>query len=246
MPRYFIEVAYHGKNYAGFQKQRNAINTIQEEVEKALSVFFRSPFALTGSSRTDAGVHAKQNYFHFDSDAIRCDQVLKAPYHLNAILPGDIVVKSLVAVQPGAHCRFDALSRTYEYAIYFEKDPFMEDRAYFLPHKPDLYLLQAVADEILKQTHFKAFSKKNTQVRTYHCNILASEWIQRDQLIIYRVTANRFLRGMVKGLVGTMLKVGRGKISVETFRSILNSSDPSFVDFSVSPEGLTLVEIRYK
>src|SRR5690349_15542010 len=149
MSRYFIEVGYNGEGFAGFQKQHNA-NTIQAEVEKALGTYFRSVFDLTGSSRTDAGVHARQNFFHFDTDAITAGELLtKAAYHLNAILPSSIVVRSITLMPPEAHCRFDAVSRTYEYSIYTEKDPFLADRAYFYPYKLDIDLLQEAAREVM-------------------------------------------------------------------------------------------------
>ena len=205
MPRFFIEVAYKGTNYAGFQKQDNA-NTIQAEVEKALKIYFREDFDLTGSSRTDAGVHARQNYFHFDTQQVPIlEDYSKISYHLNAILPADIVVHSLLPVKEDAHCRFDALSRTYQYTIYQKKDPFMQDTAYHYPYKLDFGILSLCASELFNHTDFEAFSKRNTQVYTYMCTILFSEWSFNNNCIQYNVSANRFLRGMVKGMVGTML-----------------------------------------
>lgn len=244
MPRYFIEVAYNGASYAGFQKQQNA-NTIQAEVEKALGTYFRSVFELTGSSRTDAGVHALQNYFHFDAYGIGDEALAKAVYHLNAILPPAIVVKGIIPKPENAHCRFEALSRTYEYSIYREKDPFLLDRAYFYPYELDTRLLRSVAQEITRHNSFEAFSKRSTQVHTYNCTIIESEWHERGGLLVYRVTANRFLRGMVRGLVGTMLKAGRNKMTEEGFRSVILSSDPAQADFSVPPQGLTLISVNY-
>jgi len=245
MPRYFIEVGYNGKCYAGFQKQENA-NTIQAEIEKALTIFFRTGFNLTGSSRTDAGVHAVQNFFHFDSDCIPdlTDQ-LKYVYPLNAILPRDIVVKSIRAVNAEAHCRFEARSRTYEYSLYRDKDPFLGSTAFFYPFALNKNLLDEVACEIKLQHNFATFSKRRTQVHSYICRIDASKWFYRDAVLVYSITANRFLRGMVKGLVGTMLKVGREKISPAAFSSILQSADPSQADFSVPSHGLTLVSVEY-
>jgi tRNA pseudouridine38-40 synthase len=245
MPRYFIEVSYHGASYAGFQKQQNA-QTIQGEMEKALGIYFRSVFELTGSSRTDAGVHALQNFFHFDMEAVLDQELLtKSVYHLNAILPAAIVLKRIFPVAGDAHCRFDAVSRTYEYALYREKDPFLQDRAWFYPYQLDLNRLNAAAREMLAHGNFESFSKRNSQVHTYNCTILESEWIERDGMIIYRVTANRFLRGMVRGLTGTMLKVGRNKTDMATFRSIIDSRDASLVDFSVPPQGLILVKVTF-
>lgn len=245
MPRYFIEVAYNGESYAGFQKQQNA-NTIQAEIEKALSTYFRSVFELTGSSRTDAGVHALQNFFHFDSEALPGSEILsKSAYRLNAILPPAIVVKNIIPMPAEAHCRFDAISRTYEYAVYSEKDPFLLGRAYFYPYQLDIGQLNAAAKEIMLYTNFEAFSKRSTQVHTYNCSILESEWFERDGRLVYRVTANRFLRGMVRGLVGTMLNVGRNKTDIETFRSIIQNADPSQANFSVPPQGLSLIGVKF-
>ena len=244
MSRYFIEVSYKGTLYAGFQAQQNA-NTIQDEVEKSLLVYFKETFMLTGSSRTDAGVHALQNFFHFDLEFPVIPDWEKVAYHLNAILPADIVVKKIFAVADDAHCRFDAIYRTYEYSLYMHKDPFLEDRAYFYPYKLDMALLNEAASLVRETKDFESFSKRNTQVKTFNCTIRESEWLLINDLIIYRVSANRFLRGMVRGLVGTMLKVGRGKTSLEKFVQIIESHDPAWVDFSVPPQGLKLVHVAY-
>jgi tRNA pseudouridine38-40 synthase len=246
MPRYFLEVAYKGTNYAGFQKQHNA-NSIQSEVEKALSTFFRTEYNLTGSSRTDAGVHAKQNFFHFD-----CEQLLsqknftKVIYHINAILPLDIVVQSIKEVNPRSHCRFDASSRTYEYIVYQNKNPFLQDRAYYYPYNLDINLLQQLAGEIMNHTDFESFAKRNTQVHTFFCTIFQSEWIFNENYLIFRITANRFLRGMVKGLVGTMLRLASKNESIIQFHSIILSKNPSMVDFAVPSHGLTLQNVNFK
>lgn len=240
MPRYFIEVAYKGTNYSGFQKQQNA-NSVQAELEKALEIFYRQGFELTGSSRTDAGVHALQNFFHFDTDSVIED----GSYNLNAILPDDIVAKRIFRVADDAHCRFDAISRQYQYYIYQEKDPFLQGRAYYVPYPVDIDLLQSAAAEIKKHTDFTSFSKRNTQVKTFECSILQSEWAQEGDCLVYKVKANRFLRGMVKGLVGTMLLAGKKKINLDEFTSIITAKDCTKADFSVSSEGLFLMNVAY-
>jgi tRNA pseudouridine38-40 synthase len=240
MPRYFIEVSYKGTNYAGFQIQRNA-NSIQAELEKALEIFYKLKFELTGSSRTDAGVHALQNFFHFDTDVI----INNDAYNLNAILPDDIVVKRIFNVDEHAHCRFDALSREYHYYIYQHKNPFLQGRACYVPYIVDLNLLQQAAEEIKSHTDFTSFSKRNTQVKSFICKIYTSEWVQEADCFIYKIRANRFLRGMVKGLVGTMLLVGKKKISVEEFRAIIEGKDCTKADFSVPPDGLFLTNVAY-
>lgn len=240
MSRYFIEVAYKGALFSGFQVQENAV-TIQSEVEKAMQIFFRRPFSLTGSSRTDAGVHALQNYFHFDSDLPVADE----SYRLNALLPEDIVVKRIFKVADEAHCRFDAISREYHYHLYSKKDPFKKEIAYYYPYSLDLEKLNEAAKIILENREFASFAKRNAQVKTFECNVLCSEWTLMGEELVYTVKANRFLRGMVKGLVGTMLQVGRGKISIDQFRDIVASGDPSQADFAVPSQGLFLVRVTF-
>lgn len=241
MPRYFLEVAYKGTNYSGFQIQENA-GSIQEQVEKALAVFFREKVALTGSSRTDTGVHALQNFFHFDFGG---EIAGKSRYNINAILPGDIVLKGVYRVDPSAHCRFDAISREYRYYIYREKDPFLDDRAYYFPYTLDREKLEAAAALILQYKDFTTFSKRNTQVKSFLCSIEHSSWSMENGALVYGVKANRFLRGMVRGLVGTMLQVGRGRLTLEQFEDILQSKDNRRADFSAPGHGLFLFRVNY-
>ncbi len=245
MARYFIQVVYKGTKYAGFQIQKNA-NSIQAEIEKALKIFFKTDFELTCSSRTDAGVHALDNYFHFDSHILPAQQKLNtAVYNLNAILPKDIIIKAIYPVTGNAHSRFDALYREYEYYVYNEKNPFLEDRAYYYPYPLDIERLQEAAQLLKNYTNFTSFSKRNTQVKTFDCIISESQWVQRNDCLVYNVRSNRFLRGMVRGLVGTMLRVGTGKTSIPDFREIIESKDCSNADFSVPPQGLFLIEVKY-
>ena len=243
MARYFLELCYKGTAFSGFQRQDNAV-TVQEEVEKALKIYFRDSFELTGSSRTDAGVHALSNFFHFDSD-INENEFSRSVYHLNAILPPDVVIKRIFRVNDDSHCRFDAISRSYEYYIHTAKDPFINDRSYFFPFKTDFSLLNEYASEIPYHNDFETFSKRNTQVHTYNCVISESVWKREGDRMIYRVTGTRFLRGMVRGLAGTMLRCGRQGCSVDEFRAIILSKDVTRADFSVPGKGLFLVEVRY-
>ena len=241
MNRYFLEVSYLGTRYAGFQVQKNA-NSIQSEVEKALGILFRRTLSLTGSSRTDAGVHALQNYFHFDIELnVNVDMV----YNMNALLPGDISVTGLKLVAPDHHCRFDAIARRYTYHIYRFKNPFLEDRAYYYPYTLDLNMLQEAAKVLFSYRDYKAFSKRRTQVHTHDCNILESEWSLQERQVIYNIQGNRFLRGMVRGLVGTMLHVGRGKMTLQEFKRVIEQKNSSLVDFSVPAKGLFLTEVIY-
>jgi len=241
MPRYFIEVAYKGTAYSGFQVQLNA-NSIQAEIEKAMHIYYRNNFVLTGSSRTDAGVHALQNFFHFDADGELAD----ASYQLNAILPSDIVIKKIYPVADDAHCRFDARSREYRYYIYNSKNPFIADGAYYFPYTLNMETMQAAAGEIMQHHDFTSFSKRNTQVKTFECDIMQSEWVMEDDRWVYQVKANRFLRGMVKGLVGTMLQVGRGKLSIGQFRDIILSKNCARADFSAPSHGLFLFAVEFQ
>lgn len=253
MPRYFIEVCYKGTRYSGFQVQQNAI-TIQSEVEKALTIRFRQSFNLTGASRTDAGVHALQNYFHFDTagelfylkdNSIEEKNLQQALYSLNSILKDDIVIKRIFKVADKAHCRFDAISRRYQYYIYCEKNPFYKDTAYFCPYTIDFEKLQQAASIILNTENFTSFSKSNSQAGSFICSIHESKWQKKSDCTVYDVVANRFLRGMVRGLVGTMLRVGTGKISLDDFIQIVKDNNSAKADFSVPAKGLYLVEIQY-
>ena len=253
MSRYFIEVSYKGTNYAGFQVQKNA-PTIQSEVEKALAIGLKQSFNLTGSSRTDAGVHALQNYFHFDAadnifslnknlnEEENAERIL---YSLNSILPEDIVIKKISKMGAADHCRFNALSREYKYFIYFKKNPFYKDIAYFYPYKIDIEKLHISASIILNTKDFISFSKRNTQVNNFICSIFKSEWGYENDFLVYNVAGNRFLRGMVKGLVGTMLKMASGKISLEEFNEVITNDNNTKTDFPVPSKGLFLISVKY-
>lgn len=241
MARYFLEVAYKGTAYSGFQSQQNA-NTIQAEVEKAFAILQKQEIEMTGSSRTDAGVHALQNFFHFDYEGSMSPQFV---YKINAILPPDIVVKSVTPVSEGAHCRFDAVSREYRYYIYQHKNPFLDDRAYYFPYKLDIGRMQDAAEIVKKYSDFTSFSKRNTQVKTFQCYLLESKWFYVDNYLVYNVKANRFLRGMVRALTATMLRLGRGKIDIEEFQQIIEAKDCTKASFSVPAHGLFLEKVEF-
>lgn len=241
MNRYFLEVAYMGGRYAGFQRQENA-PTIQWEVESAIEKILRVKIMLTGSSRTDAGVHALQNFFHFDVEKALNPSIV---YNLNAVLPADIAIKGLYPVADEAHCRFDAIARKYAYHVCMEKDPFRVGRAYFFPYRLDMDAMQEAARVLLSYTDFTSFSKRNTQVKTFICRVEQSYWEQQENGFVFHVRANRFLRGMVRGLTGTMLKVGRGKLSVAGFREIIEKKDCTLADFAVPGHGLYLEKVVF-
>jgi len=239
--RYFVEVSYKGTRYGGFQVQQNS-DTIQGQVEKAFSTVCRTPVSLTGSSRTDAGVHALQNFFHFDSLEVFQPSWL---YNINAVLPPDIVVRSVFPVADDAHARFLATSRQYHYFITTKKDPFQTHTAWYYPFSVDVQLLNDAAKVLYRYTDYTSFSKRNTQVFTKQCWISESEWKVNNDSLIYTVKANRFLRGMVRGLVGTMLLVGRKRITVPDFEEIILSKNCTRANFATPPHGLFLVEVQY-
>ena len=241
MNRYFIEVSYRGTRYSGFQVQENA-HTVQAELQKAMELVFRKAFVLTGSSRTDAGVHALQNYFHFDEES---ELQQKQVYNLNAVLPNDLAVKRLIRMNTDAHSRFDAISREYRYHIYTRKDPFLHDRAYFFPYNIDVEAMQTAAGILQEYSDFTSFSKRNTQVKTFICALYESRWEQTPEGYCYYVKGNRFLRGMVRGLTATMLKLGRGRLDLNVFRSIIEGRDCTLAQFAVPPHGLFLEKVNY-
>ena len=241
--RFFIEVAYLGTAYAGFQVQQNG-KTIQGEIENALLTFFRKKIELTGSSRTDAGVHARQNFFHTDMDLAE-DDLNKAVYHINSILPRDIVLKSIMPVAENAHCRFDAISRYYVYSVHTNKDPFVENTSHYFPYAINNEILMQAADLIIRYKDFASFSKKNSQAKTTICTIIKSEWKLKNEKLFYHVEGNRFLRGMVKGLVSTMLLVARGKMTLEKFENLLKDPVIASAYFYVPSKGLCLEAVRF-
>ena len=241
MPTYFLRVRYNGKNFAGFQIQDNA-NTVQGEIEKAMEIFFKQPIQLTGSSRTDAGVHAKCNYFHFKTDL---EHVEESAYNINAILSGDIAVEGIFRVPGDAHSRFAAIERSYSYHIYHRKNPFLEDFSWYYPYPLNLELMNTAAELFVGKHDFTSFSKKHTQVFTNDCTIINAIWKQEGEEMVFRVTGNRFLRGMVRALVGTMVRVGRGKLEIGDVKQILEARDNTMADFSAPAHGLFLEDVLY-
>lgn len=241
MKRYFIELRYDGTGFGGFQIQNNKA-TIQSAVENALAVVYRQPINLTGASRTDAGVHALQNFFHFDTDLVIESKHL---YNLNSILPNSIVVQGIYMVPNDAHARFDAVKRSYLYRIHKAKNPFLEGRSWLYPYPTNIKLLQEAAAGILLYTDFESFSKKSTSVNTFECYVSNAFWVEEEQNLSFHIDANRFLRGMIRGLVGTMLQVGRGQLTMEQWHEIIQSKDAQRVDFSTPAHGLYLSGIKY-
>ncbi len=240
--RYFIELAYKGKNYFGWQRQPNQIS-VQEVLENKLSVVLREKIVIVGAGRTDTGVHAKQMYAHFDfTGEIKSD---KLTFKLNSFLPKDISIYKIFNVKDDAHTRFDAISRAYEYHIHLGKNPFLTDSTYQIYHNLDVDKMNEASKIMYGYTDFKCFSKSNTDVRTYNCDVMNAVWENKGDLLIFHVKADRFLRNMVRAIVGTLLEVGVGKKTVEEFKQVLESRDRRKAGTSVPAQGLYLTEVVY-
>lgn len=240
--RYFIEFAYNGKNYHGFQSQPDAVS-VQETLEKALSTLFREQVAIVGAGRTDTGVHAKQMFAHFDSEL-----VLDSHYwvhKLNSFLPPSIVVYQIIPVAPESHARFDATSRTYEYYIHTFKNAFITDGSWYHSHPLDLDKMNEGCKLLFEYLDFECFSKVHTDVNTFNCTISEANWTTSGNQLIFTITADRFLRNMVRAIVGTMVNIGLGKINTADLRTIIESKDRGKAGFSVPAQGLYLVNVAY-
>lgn len=240
--RYFVQFSYNGRAYHGWQNQPNAI-TVQQVLENSFTTLLRSDIALVGAGRTDAGVHAKKMFAHFEADTIKDAKDLI--YKLNAFLPDDIAVQDILEVTSEAHARFDATDRTYEYWVVQNKNPFYQEAAHYVKHALDVQKMNEAAALLLNYEDFECFSKANTDVHTYLCDIKEAIWTQRDDLLIFTVTANRFLRNMVRAIVGTLLDVGTEKTNLQDVKSIINSKDRSKAGTSVPAKGLYLTDIIY-
>lgn len=240
--RYFLELAYNGKNYHGWQLQPNAI-TVQEVIEKALSTLLREAIKVVGCGRTDTGVHAKQYFLHFDLE-IAIDKV-GLIRKLNSFLPHDVAIYDLFQVEDDIHARFHALSRTYEYWITLNKNPFLSDTAYQINRTLDIDLLNEASILLLDYTDFKCFSRSNTDVKTYNCKITQANWQKQDNMLIFTITADRFLRNMVRAIVGTLLPIGLGEKDVSSFVSVIESRDRQQAGASVPGHALYLSQIKY-
>lgn len=241
--RYFIEFSYKGTNYSGWQKQNNAIS-VQQKLDEALTLIVRETIESVGSSRTDTGVHAEQQYAHFDTkQPVKDCDILT--YRLNSLLPFDIAVHRVFAVEDTAHSRFDATYRRYEYRIVKRKNPFLRNESHVF-HKPlDIQLMNEAALLLFKYKNFESFSKLHTQVNNFLCEITEAEWFEKDGILIFSVKSNRFLRGMVRALVGTLLEVGTGKKTIADFEKIIQVQDRSKAGAQAPAEGLFLVEVGY-
>jgi len=242
MPRYFIELKFKGTRYAGWQRQKNAL-TIQETIEKALSTLLKSEILTTGCGRTDAGVHARLFIAHFDFfDEIDTEKLI---YKLNAILPADIAIINIYKVTDNAHARFSAISRTYEYVITNKKNPFETETAFYFPYKLDINMMNQACEILKEYNDFTSFAKLHSNNKTNICKIFNAKWIEINEKLIFSITADRFLRNMVRSIVGTMLEIGQHKIDLPTFIKIIEVHNRSKAGKSMDAKGLFLVDINY-
>ncbi|MBS1645123.1 MAG: tRNA pseudouridine(38-40) synthase TruA [Bacteroidetes bacterium] len=241
MPRFALEVAYDGTAFHGSQIQGDT-PTVQLALNQALSTLLRQPIETYGASRTDEGVHALGNFYHLD---LELSLSTKSLYQLNALLPNSLGVKNIYRTADNFNVRFDAISRQYRYRIYRSKNPFLFQKALHFPYHLDLDTLQATAKALLAYQDFESFCKRNAQTHTHLCTIYESYWQQSETELHYVVKANRFLRGMVRGLVGTQLRAGRGKYGLDEFHAIVAAKDCRLADFSPKGWGLYLEKIEF-
>ena len=240
--RYFIELSYNGKNYHGWQIQPDAVS-VQEKLNDALSTIFQEKIEVVGAGRTDSGVHASQMFAHFDIEKELEKEVV---FRINSILPNDIAVSQVFLVNNEKHARFDATSRSYEYKIWLGRNPFLLDFSWQIhSQKPNVDLMNKAAKLLLEYTDFQTFSKVKTEVYTFNCDITEAYWIQNKNELIFHISANRFLRNMVRAIVGTLLDVGLGKISIKDFKQIIESKNRANAGLSVPAKGLFLTHIKY-
>lgn len=240
--RYFIEFSYNGKNYFGYQIQPNDIS-VQEELEKALSTILREPIKTTGAGRTDTGVHAKKMFAHFETEQVLSNQL---NHKMNSFLPADISIKRIFPVRDDFHARFDATFRTYEYYISLEKNPFTQDSAWQLWRRNiDVEKMNEACKILFEYVDFTSFAKLHTDNKTNLCKMYRAEWEQNGAELKFTISANRFLRNMVRAIVGTMIEVGSGKIKPEDMREVIENKNRNSAGVSAPAHALYLVDVGY-
>jgi len=245
MYRYFIHLAYNGKPFHGWQLQENA-PTVQQFVNTGLQNLLKVDINVTGCGRTDTGVHARNFYAHFDSDRkMNGNELSDLCFKLNRFLPLEIVVFQIRPVRENAHARFDALSRTYKYYISRRKNPFKDDFSYYLYGELDVELMNEAAQEMMLYHDFTSFSKLHTQTKTNHCKITEARWEAEEHDLVFTISADRFLRNMVRSIVGTSIDVGQHKISIKDFKNIIEKKNRSDAGYSVPAKGLFLQTVEY-
>lgn len=243
MIRYFLHLAYNGTRYHGWQIQPDAIS-VQEELEKCMSLKLGEKISLTGCGRTDTGVHARNFYAHFDTEK-EINDYDNFVYRLNIFLPNDIVIYKCWKVDNDLHARFDAKSRTYRYYISQTKNPFHTQDAFYYHGNLDVELMQEAAKILFEYTDFTSFSKLHTQVKTNNCKIMEARFFEENDLLIFEIKADRFLRNMVRAVVGTLLEVGRGKLTLEQFRGVIENKNRCSAGTSMPAHALFLEDVSY-
>lgn len=244
MNRYFIHLAYKGTNYNGWQIQPKS-PSVQETLQNAMNILLKQEIWLTGCGRTDTGVHARNFYAHFDCKPIKYDSVKKIVYKLNRILPSDIRVYGIFGMQNDNHCRFDAVKRTYRYYISREKEVFSPELVWQYAPPLNIDLMNKAALKLLDFEDFTSFSKLHTDVKTNNCKVFHANWSLQNELLIFEISADRFLRNMVRAIVGTLIEVGKMKTDVTGFCEIIEKKDRTFAGTSVPASGLFLENIAY-
>ena len=240
--RYFLKLSYFGKAYHGWQNQPDSIS-VQEVLEQNLSKVLPFSVAIVGAGRTDAGVHARQMFAHFDASEELDGEDLA--YKLNSMLPKDIAISEVFPVRKDAHARFDAVARSYEYHLLQYKDVFDYDQAWYFRYELDLEKMNKAAEILKEYSDFQCFSKSRTDVHTYNCRVDEAKWVEKDGKLIFYITADRFLRNMVRAVVGTLLEIGQGKQPVEYMHEVIKSKDRGKAGTSVPAHGLYLTRIEY-
>lgn len=241
--RYFIELAYNGTRFHGWQIQPNA-KSVQETLEKALSLICREEIVVTGAGRTDTGVHASYFVAHFDSTKTELDHP-DFTYKMNSYLDADIAIFRISKVEAEAHARFDATSRTYHYFINRQKDPFAQETTWYFNRSLDVFQMNVACAVLFDYTDFTSFSKLHTDVKTNDCKIYFARWSKKGHQLVFTIKADRFLRNMVRAVVGTMINVGQGKMTIPEFRQAIEMQDRAATGASAPPEGLFLANIAY-
>ena len=240
--RYFLQIAYRGTHYHGWQIQQNA-TTVQGVIQTCLAKILRKEVQLVGSSRTDTGVHARQQFAHVDL-AHGLD-IHNLCYQLNAILPPDIAIEAVRPVKPHAHARFDALARTYLYTIIQTKSPFQQETTYWLRGALDVPKMNEAAARLCHKQDFQHLCKKRPGEHHFLCTIMEAGWLVQEEQLIFRIKANRFLRGMVRILVSLLLKVGQGQVSLSAFETLIDYKEPNVAVSLIPAQGLALTEVTY-
>jgi len=242
--RYFIFLSFRGTSYCGWQVQPASV-TVQAVIEEALSTILREKIATTGAGRTDSGVHAKLFCAHFDSNHDDLETRKNLLIRLNRFLPPDIAVHSIKKVKNEAHARYSAISRTYRYYITKNKDPFREDTSWYLPYQLNVESMNKACRILISTSDFTSFSKLHSNAKTNICNVHYADWEDEGDNLIFTIKANRFLRNMVRAIVGTMVEIGRGRLNLDDFEKIIAARDRCKAGKSVPAKGLFLEDIEY-